>query len=504
MLRKTGIPWRLLSLMLAAFLVLSSCAAAEEPQQELPQEEEEEYSWYTVYVSDPDGNGGGKPVVLQYTAEPELPPDGKYSWYSCDEEGTKDALLSVTDEPRFETEEFSKKQIRHYLCELNTDGPEYYERELFAVGFTGLPVIRITTENGEKIRSAEDYIPGTMTVLHEDSVLELPITIKGRGNATFNYPKKPYTVKLEEKTELLDMGKVKKWALLAGYCDKTLLRAAVGFQTSDLLDMAYTPDYRYVDLVINGQYLGNYILTETVKEEAKQLDIGEDGYLLEETQYGTDDPLFFTEMRSLRYRFRYPDGEKVTAEIMESVSAEINRMEQALLNLDADAEIPGQVDTDSWVNWFLVQNILANLDTNRYYYRIDSDSKICMGPVWDFEWSLGIGWYYGDRPNPEHKMTVNTAYLRKLLENKAFRQRLKERWKEIWPDLTENLIGFMNETVRTIKYSRRLNFYRWWIMDQRISAGGMPLGSYEAEVECDETYLREHIRWLNEEITGKE
>jgi hypothetical protein len=486
--------------MLAVFLVLPSRVAAEVPQEE----EEEEYSWYSVYVSDPDGNGGGKPVVLQYTAEPELPANGKYSWYSCDEEGAKEELLSVTDEPWFETEGFSKKQIRYYLCELNTDGPEYYDSELYAVGLTGLPLIRITTENGEKITSVDDYIPGTITVLDEETVLEQPINVKGRGNATFFYPKKPYTVKLEEKAGLLGMGKAKKWALLAGYCDKTLLRVAVGFQTSELLDLAYTPDYRYVDLVINGQYLGNYILAETVKEEAKQLDIGEDGYLVEETQYGTDDPIFFTEMRSLRYRFRYPDGEKVTTEIMESVTAEINKMEQALLNLDAEADIPGQVDTDSWVNWFLVQNILANMDTNRYYYRIDSDSKICMGPVWDFEWSLGIGWYNGDRPCPDHSITINTAYLRKLLENTAFRQRLKERWNEIYPDITEKLTGFMDETARVIEYSRRLNFYRWWILDRKIAAGGIPMGSYEAEVECDETYLREHVRWLNDEITGME
>ena len=181
MLRKTGIPWRLLSLMLAVFLVLPSRVAAEVPQEE----EEEEYSWYSVYVSDPDGNGGGKPVVLQYTAEPELPANGKYSWYSCDEEGAKEELLSVTDEPWFETEGFSKKQIRYYLCELNTDGPEYYDSELYAVGLTGLPLIRITTENGEKITSVDDYIPGTITVLDEETVLEQADQRQGKGQCYF-------------------------------------------------------------------------------------------------------------------------------------------------------------------------------------------------------------------------------------------------------------------------------------------------------------------------------
>ena len=161
--------------------------------------------------------------------------------------------------------------------------------------------------------------------------------------------------------------------------------------------------------------------------------------------------------------------------------------------------------TDSlsaWVNWLLVQNILDNKDTNRYYYKTGNGAKICMGPVWDFEWSVGIGWYYGDRPNPDHALVVKTEFFRKLMENRQFLQKLKERWSVISPGLADTLNSFIDDTAREISLSRQLNFCCWQVLNKRLAAGGIPLGSYEAELECDRAYLLEHIRWLDEQIAG--
>ena len=507
--------WQLLGLLLAVLLIFSFSAYAENDPENGAENEafnDEDYTkdtddnelWYVVRVSEPDGNGGGKAVLLEYDAELDLPPNGEYRWYACDQSGLAGDLLGITVDNRFEAEAFDKPEIRYYRCELSAGG-EDYEHELFAVGFTGLPLIRINTEDEEEIAYHDYYLSGTMAILDGKTVLNLPVSVKGRGNATFfNYPKKPYTIKLENKIGLLGMKKAKKWALLAGYCDKTLLRAALGFKTSELMGLAYTPAYRYVDLVINDEYVGNYLLAETVKEEAKRLDFSGDGFVVEETQYDTDDdPSFYSEKKQLRYRFRYPAKEDVTTATIETVSMEINQLEKAILNMDGeDADLPDNIDVDSWINWLLVQNVLANIDTNKYYYKTDSNAKICMGPVWDFEWSVGIGWYDGERPNPKHELTLNTDYFRKLMENRQFLRKLEVRWQEVSRDLTDTLIGFMDDTVQEIYFSRELNFRRWTIMNQKISVGGIPMGSYEAEIECDKDFLREHIQWLNEQIGG--
>ena len=526
-MKKRDIYRKWLILIMAALLILTPGVNAEEnPEDDSDDydyyytEDDEEYGeydgegeeaeffdenqlWYVVQVSEPDGDGGGKPVILEYDAEDELPEDGEYRWYTCDQSGQAGEFLAVTRDNRYETEGFDKPEVRYYLCELSAGG-ESFANELFAAGFTGLPLVRINTERGEEIAYHDYYLSGSMVILDGETALEVPISVKGRGNSTFGHPKKPYTVKLEKKRSLLGMGETKKWALLAGYCDKTLLRAPLGFKVSELMNLAYTPAYRYVDLVINGEYAGNYLLTETPKEESKRLNISKSGFMVEESQNDTvtNDPHFRSEKNNLLFRFHYPDKEKITAEIQKTVSGEIDRMEQALLNLGAEDDLPEEIDADSWINWMLVQNILANMDTNRYYYKTGSGGKICMGPAWDFERSVGIGWDNNERANPNHKLVLTTDYLRKLMENKQFVKKLKERWQEVSGGLTDILIDFMEETAREIRFSRELNFCRWTIMNQKIFMGGNPLGSWEAEFECDKTYLKEHLLWLNEHIGG--
>lgn len=80
--------------------------------------------------------------------------------------------------------------------------------------------------------------------------------IRGRGNATFGYPKKPYKIKLDEKSEILGMPSDKEWVLLANYCDKSLLRTSIAFKLSELMSMPWTPRTEFVELFLNGRYEG--------------------------------------------------------------------------------------------------------------------------------------------------------------------------------------------------------------------------------------------------------
>ena len=454
-----------------------------------------------LLLSEPDRTGGGLPVTLEVVTEEALPGEPVFRWYSCDEAGQKDELLAEGGENRYRTEAFEEPEIRRYLCEV-TAGGETETSEVFTAGYTGLPLIVIQTEDGSSVEDKDRYLEAGMSLLTRSEDEAFSIRIKGRGNATLGYPKKPYTVKLEEKTKLLGMKKAKKWALLPGYCDKTLLRVSLGFETSRLLGLAYTPDYRYVDVVFNGEYAGNYVLTEVVREEAKYLDFTEDGYLVEQVKETEDGPEFFrTEQAGQAYEFKYPEDEELTDSVRTRAAEAMDRMEQAVSGAGKEGtDWQELIDTESWVNWLLVQNILANRDTNYYYYQAEAGAKIAMGPVWDFEWSLGIGWYDGERPNPEHKFFKQTDLLKKLLKNKPFLTALGERWEEIAPEITDRLIRMMDETAEEIRVSREMNFLRWDILNEQVGAGGIPLGSYEAELACDQAYLKEHIQWLDGQI----
>ena len=142
------------------------------------------------------------------------------------------------------------------------------------------------------------------------------------------------------------------------------------------------------------------------------------------------------------------------------------------------------------------------MDTNVYLIKDDrSDSKLYMGPVWDFEWSIGIGWYEGARPRPANYYVwdSNAFYYDRLLQDPAFKAKVREMWNNL--NIVEDILKYIDDTKKLIEKSQELNFRRWNIMNIRVSVGGIPMGSFDKEVECDRQFLINHINWLNEEVS---
>lgn len=142
--------------------------------------------------------------------------------------------------------------------------------KLMVLRSENIPAVYIKIKNHslywiEKSKSNKDkadiriYEKGKLTV-------NAPLSqIKGRGNSTWTWPKKPYNIKFEDKTDLFGMGKAKKYSLLASHGEKTLLRNPCAFMLAEKLGMYYTSKYKHIDLFINGEYRGNYILCESVE-----------------------------------------------------------------------------------------------------------------------------------------------------------------------------------------------------------------------------------------------
>jgi hypothetical protein len=123
-----------------------------------------------------------------------------------------------------------------------------------------------------------------------------------------------------------------------------------------------------------------------------------------------------------------------------------------------------------------------------------------MGPVWDFEWSLGVGWYYGERPRPANYYVYESGafYYDRLLRDPVFTAELKRQWQQT--DITQDILQHIDETEEMLQQSQALNFRRWDILNIRVSYGGIPLGSYEKEVACDRAFFISHMNWLHEVI----
>ena len=295
---------------------------------------------------------------------------------------------------------------------------------------------------------------------------------------------------------------------VSAYTDKTLLRVAVAFWLSEVFDFPWTPKMEFVDLFINNEYIGNYQLGENVKVSRKRVNISkETGYLIEVDQYYDKEPNYFiSEEYKCGYSFKHPDGEKITGEQRTAILNWINNFESVLKSDNFKDENSGYrkyIDVESFCKWFLFHEVLANLDTNTYCCINDLLSdKLKLGPVWDFEWSLGIGWYDGPRPRDVNYWAQKDQYLyfKRLLEDEYFVNQLKNIWNNKKNYIKDNIFSFIDEKADEIEQSRILNFKRWNILNERISVGGIPLGSYESELTYDKEFLKKRIEWLDKEI----
>ena len=142
--------------------------------------------------------------------------------------------------------------------------------------FSKLPVLYINTDDGEEITSKDEYKTAEMLVQNntetETEMYTGALKIKGRGNTTWSYPKKPYRIKLDKKTELFGMSKNKNYVLLANYIDECYLRSATGFQVAKELGM-YAPSSVWTELVLNGEHVGNYQLCEQIRVDKNRVNV---------------------------------------------------------------------------------------------------------------------------------------------------------------------------------------------------------------------------------------
>ena len=370
---------------------------------------------------------------------------------------------------------------------------------------TGLPVCYITTADSAGIKSRTTYVVASMRieeagqVVFEDSLL----SIRGRGHASWtDSPKHPYRLKLSHKAELLGMAANKHFALLLNYVDKSLMRAAIGFRIGELLECSWTPQSRFVELVLNGKHQGCYQLTEAVREGKDRIRIDQTGFIAEyiyPDRVAEEQMYFQTIDSGYFFKFKYPDEKDMTDERLTYAANELNQFERALHRPTKAHEYAERIDVASWAKWYYQQQLMMLEEFNLYVVKYDatSTSRLALGPLWDFDWSLGSGYYDGEeRPNPNHHL-VATQYFRRLSADSLFMAEVIRLHRQYGKKVREGVMRYYDELSDLLRKSQALNFERWPILNQRISIGAWPLGSWEKEVACDRQFFIDHYNYLD-------
>ncbi|MFT3904784.1 MAG: CotH kinase family protein [Steroidobacteraceae bacterium] len=365
---------------------------------------------------------------------------------------------------------------------------------------TGLPVIKIDTLDGQEITSKEDYVYTNVALIDSDEpAYEFTHTsytdqIRGRGNSTWSYPKKPYRLKFDKKISLFGLTAAKSWVLLANYQDPTLMMNSIAFELGRRFGFAFTPHDNPVELFLNGQYQGSYVLTEQIQVGEGRVDIDADnGFLVELDAYYDEDPKFTTDIYELPVMIKSPEDLSDSAGY-DFVKDAINGLETAL----ADSSFPDSgyrdlVDMDSFVDFLMVNEIVMNNEIgwpkSTYMYQ-DVGAKISMGPLWDFDWGFSFS-------GTGHQYFTSTSgliwkhpFLARFFDDPEFVARYKARWASMHEQI-ETLPLFVAELASRLQRSQEQNFIRW----PEAQNNG-----FDQEVADLSDWLQDRVAYLDEVI----
>ncbi len=385
---------------------------------------------------------------------------------------------------------------------------------------TNLPTLYITTDNNRTIDDKETWVPGSLKVVAGEGVPGLydgRMEIRGRGNSTWLAPKKPYRIRLNSRFNLLGMpSNARNWVLLANYFDNTLLRNALAFEVSKFLGFDYTCAYRFVDVFLNGNYIGSYTLTDHVQVENNRVEVEElrpsdtelptisGGYFVQEELYAMDEDEYFQTSYAGKYAVKYPDSDDMNSQQRDYIRNYIRDYESRLFSANFLDPVNGYnavVDRASQVNWQIANELIGNPDAylSVYLFKRRNDPKLRFGPVWDNDLAFNNSDRFADMT---HMMMSEVAYnnskIIRMLEDPGFREDIKNRWKELRATgIYEYLDAKIPELAQEVLLSQAQNFLLPNITNRSTS---LP---FLSRVEDLRSYFSRRVALLDFQLTGE-
>jgi hypothetical protein len=412
-----------------------------------------------------------------------------------------------------------------------------------------LPKIRVNM-NGRTIVD-EPKVEGWIEVIENQRVTYTgSVGIEIRGASSQMFPKKSYGFETHDESgldldvSLIGLPEEEDWILYGPYTDKSLVRNVLMYDLSRAMER-YASRCRFIELTIDSDYKGVYVLMEKLKRDKNRIDIsklnpdensGEDltgGYILKidktaGSNYGSGiNPLNSFPSKHVapntsafpNFQYEYPKAEEITDAQKNYIQTFMEAFENALASSAFRDPIQGYqnfIDVDSFIDFFIMNELSNNVDGYRLstYMHKDKNGKLVMGPIWDFNLAFGNAdycaggrtdvWAYrfnyrcgGDRWNVPF-------WWERLLEDPDYVVRLKNRWNALrgGPLATDNILEIigaytdrLNETDASTK-----NFNIWDVLGRYIWPNNYVGNTYQDELDYLTDWMVDRLQWLDNSI----
>lgn len=367
---------------------------------------------------------------------------------------------------------------------------------------SAIPELTIMTTDPSiaEIPSKDYYLEGTLAVNgrggYEDYTGKTEV--KGRGNSTWGYPKKPYRLKLNKKAEICGLGKAKNYVLLANHLDPTLMLNSVAFKIGRLLELPFTNHAIPVDVVLNGIYKGSYLLTEQIEVKENRVDLDENNSVMWELDsYWDDEPKFKSTAFNLPVMVKDPD---LTTEQFEYWKKDFNAFTTQFAKepLEGNSYVD-MIDIESVAKFLITFNLVHNMEINHpksVFLHKEGNGKYVMGPIWDFDWAYdyeGTSNHFGRYNTPLFSSSMNgvgTAFFQRFLQDSRVKAIYKRTWQDFKNNKLDALLQYVDDYAVMLKPSVERNSELW-----------ENTRSFDTKVKELKTWLRNRADYIDSEVS---
>lgn len=425
---------------------------------------------------------------------------------------------------------------------------------------TDVPTIYITTDSGQDVSNlyttkTEDYYAATIVVVDKNGKMKQrneTVSFRGRGNSTWDSgsKKKPWRLKFPSKTKFLaeydlsagaeinNYANAKSWTLLSNVYDKSLMRNALTAELGKRYGLEFCPAYRFVDLVVNGQYLGTYQVSDHMQVDSKRVNVDSNtGWFIEHsTSNFAEDPYIMPKAggSSLYVSIKSPETATVTTS-GESAEAKAGgmyyEMKQwltdywtSLNNAQYSSETDkykawrDKTDLKSLIGWMIIEDLAGNYDgamANVYAYKEADASKLKFGPLWDLDIAYG-NYSKLDKTHFWGAQSQGVGYLFSMMYNDPyFVKALYQKWTEFKNG--DELNSFINSKVTEISgvlsktqaanYNTTGDSFRngdaGWTLGSQVSWCTAGVSSFDVATSAITSYLGSRITWIEDEYKSR-
>ncbi|PCJ27652.1 MAG: hypothetical protein COA97_03270 [Flavobacteriales bacterium] len=427
----------------------------------------------------------------------------------------------------------TKGQSNNLTSNFKINKPNNYFSE------SKLPILKINTSNNfipddPKIKASLSIInnPSGVNNFLNPSIFH-NIKIERRGNTSQTFAKKSYSFNVynssynKKSIPILDLPSSTKWVLYGPYADKSLIRNALTYSIYRQMGN-YAPRTQFIDLIVNDNYQGIYVLTEKIQISPNHLNIHplkfnkndsahfEGGYILEIDRSEWKSiypPKEDTSSIPVSYIVYAPKKKKISANVQDIIKHQYNDFEQHIYENDS---IYNYVDINSFIDYLILTEFTKNIDgyclsTFLYNKNIKKEiPKFYIGPIWDYNFSLGLTNYHNGY-NPEGYVYNSNKYIpfwwKILLNDEKFKSTLKTRYFELRKTSLsiDNIYNTIDSLAKICKSSSDLNFSKWPVLNSPDFWPNHFLGkTYKDEIDYLKSWIKKRLYFLDNDILVEE